>query len=467
MKKIKRNLYICSIILSYAFCVGEAGAIFLLINPGAAAAGTGEAQVAKANDAYATYYNPAGLGFVNKDSYALQHVNWLPNLADDIFYDFIAFTKSIKNVGTFGGHIIYLNLGEQTRTDEFGSDKGQFKSYMMALTANYGMKLDSKSSIGFGFKVFHQKLADNASVGEVGDPFSTDFAFDFGYMKKFGKQSQHSFGLAIQNIGPPIDFVDAQQADPAPTNMKLGVYTRIYKDPTNSVYFLFDANKLLVASYPDMDWNGDGKISGSDEVAHKDEWYKAIITSWLDDWYYGGDYDLCDYPCNASQNDLTENIAKNYDGEKDGIIGGYEPWEFDIDGDENNETIYIPNYENFCTEINEANCWYSNGNGGWDKINNTNYESEISNIEYIDLPHDNLELLSNLKDEFGNDILVDPNDPNSEIEQGIKIWDENGNCGGSINANISNGAGEYNGTITDINSCNFDIPYEILKEFFL
>ena len=46
-------------VVGYLWAVGEAGAIFLLIAPGAGPAGTGEAQVAKADDAYASYYNPA------------------------------------------------------------------------------------------------------------------------------------------------------------------------------------------------------------------------------------------------------------------------------------------------------------------------------------------------------------------------------------------------------------------------
>ena len=50
--------------ISHLRPVGEAGAIFLLIAPGAGPAGTGEAQVAKADDVYASYYNPAGLGFL-------------------------------------------------------------------------------------------------------------------------------------------------------------------------------------------------------------------------------------------------------------------------------------------------------------------------------------------------------------------------------------------------------------------
>ena len=53
------------LLITKIFAVGEAGAIFLLITPGAGPAGTGEAQVAKSDDAYASYFNPAGLAFLN------------------------------------------------------------------------------------------------------------------------------------------------------------------------------------------------------------------------------------------------------------------------------------------------------------------------------------------------------------------------------------------------------------------
>ena len=86
---MKKVLVVIMFLFSYVLCVGEAGAVFLLINPGAGAAGVGEAQTGKANDAYATYYNPAGLGFLKKNEFVLQHVNWLPGLTDDIFYNFV------------------------------------------------------------------------------------------------------------------------------------------------------------------------------------------------------------------------------------------------------------------------------------------------------------------------------------------------------------------------------------------
>tara|TARA_B100000965_G_scaffold215383_1_gene180121 strand:+ start:951 stop:3170 length:2220 start_codon:yes stop_codon:yes gene_type:complete len=319
--KYKINLFLLVVLISRIFAVGEAGAVFLLINPGSKAAGAGEAQVAKADDAYASYYNPAGLGFLRGEEVVMQHVNWLPNLTSDIFYDFLAYRKSVSGLGTFGGHIIFLNLGTQQGMDEWNNYTGEFKSYMAAINLSYGTQLSENKSIGMNVKVFHQKLSDRAQAGETGDPFSTDFGFDIGYLQKFGKRNQHQFGFSIQNIGPPIDFIDAQQADPAPTNMRLGVYAELYKDEQNKLNFLFDANKLLVASYPSMDWNGDGIISGSKEEAHSDPWYKGVFTAWLDDWYYGGDYDLCEDPC--GQSTLDDDIIHSYGVTRDSRIGGY------------------------------------------------------------------------------------------------------------------------------------------------
>ena len=109
MKRITQILCLF-IFIVHLFAVGEAGAIFLLIAPGAGPAGTGEAQVAKADDAYASYYNPAGLGFLSGSEAAGMHVNWLPNLADDIYYDFLAYRREIAGIGSLGTHLIFLNL---------------------------------------------------------------------------------------------------------------------------------------------------------------------------------------------------------------------------------------------------------------------------------------------------------------------------------------------------------------------
>ncbi|MFH1851736.1 MAG: PorV/PorQ family protein [Candidatus Neomarinimicrobiota bacterium] len=310
MKNKRFVLYLSALLsLSALSAQSEAGAIFLLISPGARAGGMGEAQVAVANDAYASYWNPAGLGFLKGSELALMHVNWLPNLADDLYYEFLAYRKHIKHLGTVGGHIIYLNLGEQLRTSEFAVELGTFTTYMMAVAFSYSSLLSPHSSLGINTKITYQHLASIGAGAEKGKGTSTDFGFDIGYLRKGFINPRLDLGLTVTNIGPKVAFIDAAQADPQPTNLTLGLQYRLVDSEFNRLSLVYDVDKLLVASYPDMDWDGDGKIGGYDteghvslsnaeynvkgkrETAHTDPIYQAIFTSWVDDWLLGGDVD--------------------------------------------------------------------------------------------------------------------------------------------------------------------------------
>jgi hypothetical protein len=314
----------------------EAGAIFLLISPGARAGGMGEAQVAVANDAYASFWNPAGLAFLQGSEMALMHVNWLPNLADDMYYEFFAYRKHYPYLGTLGGHLIYLNLGEQIRMGESPDDYlGTFTSYMTALTLSYSSLLSPKSSLGINAKVSYQHLTNFGAGGEKGKGTSTDFGFDIGYLRKEFLTPDLTIGLTVTNIGPKVSFIDPAQADPQPTNFTLGINYAIVNSEFNKLHLVYDVDKLLVAAYPDMDWDGDGYIGGYDEnghasdknaeynsdgqheTAHSDPIYIGIFTSWVDDWLIGGDMDM----------------TKTSSDEYDHIIGGYD-W---VDNNNNGE----------------------------------------------------------------------------------------------------------------------------------
>ncbi|MBL7066560.1 MAG: PorV/PorQ family protein [Candidatus Marinimicrobia bacterium] len=300
---MKKCLIILTILLIGAnslFAQSEAGAIWLLINPGARPAGMGEAGAAVADDAYASYWNPAGLGFLKGREVVLTHTNWLPNLASDIYYEFVGYRHFVSNVGTLGGNLILMNLGEQDRTDEYGNFLGTFSSYMMAITGSYGTALSRTSAIGVNVKMIYQHLTDQGAGREKGKGASTNFAFDVGYMKRQFLTRNLTFGASISNIGPKIAFIDVSQADPMPTNLKMGLNFS-FGGEYNRVTIAYDMNKLLVASYPDRDMDGDGLVGhydenghkntagdynkdGQQETAHTDDWYLGIFTSWIDDW---------------------------------------------------------------------------------------------------------------------------------------------------------------------------------------
>ena len=179
-----KRLTIIALLASFLYSQSEAGAIFLLIAPGARAGGMGEAQVAVANDAYATYWNPAGLVFLQGSELALMHVNWLPGLANDMYYEFFAFRKNFQTLGTLGGHLIFLNLGEQTRTSETGEELGTFTSYMSSFSLSYSALISPTQSFGINTKVSYQHLVEIGAGSEKGKGTSTDFGFDIGYLHK-------------------------------------------------------------------------------------------------------------------------------------------------------------------------------------------------------------------------------------------------------------------------------------------
>ncbi len=302
MKKIFLFIVILISTNCALFAQSEAGAIWLLINPGARSCGMGETGAAIANDTYATYFNAAGLGFLKGHEISAMHTNWLPNLASDMYYDFIGGRMYIENVGTVGANITMMNLGTQTATDEQGNVLGEFDSYMLAATASYGSRLSRTTSFGINIKMIHQHLTDFLAGAEKGKGASTNFAFDVGYMKKEFLLKNLILGASISNIGPKISFIDVAQADPMPTNLKLGFNFRAIDQEYNKLSITYDMNKLLVASYPDRDIDGDGEVGqynedglpfpggeynkdGKREHAHSEEWYTGIFTSWIDDWF--------------------------------------------------------------------------------------------------------------------------------------------------------------------------------------
>ena len=265
MKRLGTTLSLLTVLMNPMFAQSEAGAIFLLIAPGARAGGMGEAQVAVANDAYASYWNPAGLGFLEGQELAMMHVNWLPGLADDLYYEFFAFRKKYPTLGTIGGHLIFLNLGEQIRTSETGDELGTFTSYMSAFALSYSALISPTQSFGLNAKVSYQHLVEMGAGSEKGKGTSTDFGFDVGYMHKEWLLPNMILGLNLSNIGPKVSFIDPDQADPQPTNLTLGLNYALVNSEFNKLNIVYDVDKLLVSSYPDMDWDGDKYIGGFDE----------------------------------------------------------------------------------------------------------------------------------------------------------------------------------------------------------
>ncbi|OGC05750.1 hypothetical protein A2V82_00300 [candidate division KSB1 bacterium RBG_16_48_16] len=267
-----RNLFFVLVIVSLllfsvseTFAVSEAAVLFLLISPGARAAGMGEAFVGVADDATAAFWNPAGLAYQKGRELTLMHANWLPQFGSDLFYDFGAYRQSVEGIGTFGVNVTYLNLGKQYYTDETGPDiLGEFSSYEFAISGTYGTLLAENWGVGLGLRYIRSNLSDVPVGAERGDGKASAFAFDVATLYKFTFAPKLSFGLNLSNMGPKITYVDADQADPLPTNLKVGFAYKLVDSKFNRLTLTADMNKLMVTRHAD---------------GTSDPFYKALLTS--------------------------------------------------------------------------------------------------------------------------------------------------------------------------------------------
>lgn len=239
------------------FAQGEATVLFLMINPGARQGGMGEAGVALASDANAIYWNPGGLAFqyndpeVDKKGEAtLMHVNWLPQFnLGDMYYDFAAARYYIPDVGMVGLALQYINYGESIWTGEQGPEElGRFNSNEMAFTASYALKVKNNLGLGVNLKYIYSRLSPiDITVGaEKGKGIASSFAVDLGVLYYPGFAKRLTLGMNISNIGPKVTYVDYAQADPLPTNLRMGLAYHIVKSQFNTLTLVYDINRLLV-----------------------------------------------------------------------------------------------------------------------------------------------------------------------------------------------------------------------------
>ncbi len=226
----------------------QAAALFLLIEPGAKQAGMGEAYSAISDDASAGYYNPAALAFQDKNRRNLQfmHTNWLPKLADDMYYEYLGFSQYAEGWGHFAFNLVYFNQGEQARTSSISSDIiGKFSSFELMASGSYGATMTENLSLGLTFKAIYSKLADAGQGNEKGKGVGNSFALDFGAMYKAPVKGL-SLSAVVHNIGPKISYIDVSQADPLPLHAVFGASYIPIDSEFNKLTFALDVYKPLV-----------------------------------------------------------------------------------------------------------------------------------------------------------------------------------------------------------------------------
>lgn len=163
------------------------GLAFLKLGIGGRASALGEAYTAVTDEATATYWNPAGLAFVNRAELAFTHTEWIQGITNDFFaFVFPAFR------GTIGLSFYSNNVGGiERRVIPSAEPLGSVEAHDIAFGISYARAFNSWVNGGLTVKYLYEKISIESASG---------FAFDFGVsFQPF--QNNIRLAAVAQNIG--------------------------------------------------------------------------------------------------------------------------------------------------------------------------------------------------------------------------------------------------------------------------
>lgn len=188
----------------------------------------------------------------------LMHAKWLPNLDQDMYYEYASIVKNFRGVGSIGLDLVFLSYGTIQYTDEVGNVTGEGNPLEFAVALSYGTSLNSSVKWGVSGKFIHSRLSTQGAGKEVGEGIASAFALDLGILYKFTQRA--TLGAAITNIGPDISYIDEAQSDPLPRNLGVGLSYKILNSAYNRLIVQAEVNKLLVNLDHSFGWEMENAI---------------------------------------------------------------------------------------------------------------------------------------------------------------------------------------------------------------
>ncbi len=208
---------------------GQPGA-FLSWGAGARSLGMGKAFVSIADDASATYWNPAGLAQIDRKEIAALHaILWA-----DTIYDFISYVHPVAGVGTVGGSITRLHSGKFDGRDINNEPTHEFSDSQTALGASYGKQIVDVLALGASIKYVTHSLDDHKNG---------NFTVDIGAMYRSPVVEHLQAGFNLRNL---IGLrTGAETEDNLPLTLRFGFNYKLLRDRLALVVDLEKSRKPL------------------------------------------------------------------------------------------------------------------------------------------------------------------------------------------------------------------------------
>jgi len=202
MKKYFYTLLFLSLGCSVAFAgnpdrQGEAGAAELLLNPWARSAGLHSMSTPSVSGVEAMRINIAGLSRINKGE--LQVANTRLYEGSTIGMNALGFATKVGKSGAFGLSLVAMDFGEVvvTTTDQPEGTGGTFSPSFFNIGLGYSYTYENKISVGVLVRAISESMPDVTAGG---------FAIDAGVQYVSGDRDEFKLGIALRNIGTPMEF---------------------------------------------------------------------------------------------------------------------------------------------------------------------------------------------------------------------------------------------------------------------
>jgi len=226
MRSLLSSLFIV-FILATSITFGQTTTYdFLRLDMSARAAGLGGSFVTNNDDVDVIFFNPAGLGFLEKDPVSFSFVKHLM----DINLFSVTYSTEFENIGRFGAGVQYINYGTFDEADENGNITGEFGAGELAFLLSYTNKFMANFYYGATGKFIYSSIADQSSSA---------IGLDLGLNYEF-PDIMLNLGASVLNIGTQLSSYTDLKED-LPLDVLIGVSKRLEKLP---VRLSLDFNNL-------------------------------------------------------------------------------------------------------------------------------------------------------------------------------------------------------------------------------
>lgn len=192
----------------------------LMIWPTARSTALAGAMTGLADEADATYFNPAGLAFQTTAKADINYGNWLPGLYQGMFHAFAAGGAPLRLSVLNGrnayvaGNVTYMAVGETDIVNERGDFLGRFNVWRGAVGINAAATVAPQLGLGVSFKVLRSEyyadpngwmMFSRPELGLENGGTATGLAADVGLL--YRPSGRLSVGLSVANIGPKLIYL--------------------------------------------------------------------------------------------------------------------------------------------------------------------------------------------------------------------------------------------------------------------